>query len=237
MERPGFPWRWIMFLLFLPALTAFCEKDGPLPDAPPVHNTGRGFLPIFRGMVEVNRGEAVPPMSASDKMTYWLREETSAGSWFTTFMSAGFEQWVDTDPKYGSDSAAFGERLGAAALRGASMRFFSDSLLPTITHEDPRYFRMAHGPKAKRGLYAAEQVFVGHRDDGSVGFNYSAVVGHAMASALTMTYYPAESVNGGVAAKTFGFSLLGLAGGHLFSEFWPDVRERLVRRHQQNDNE
>ena len=112
------------------------------------------------------------------------------------------------------------------------MRFFSDSLMPTITHEDPRYFRMAHGRKGLRGLYAAERVFVNQRDDGSQGFNYSAVVGHAMAAALTMAYYPGPSANGRVAAKTIGFSLVGLAGGYLFTEFWPDVQAKLFHRHQ-----
>lgn len=146
---------------------------------------------------------------------------------FPAFASSGFEQLINTDPKYGSDSGAYGQRLGAAVLREASMRFFSDSLLPTITREDPRYFRMAHGPKARRGLYAAERVFVNQRDNGSQGFNYSAVVGHALAAALTMAYYPGPSANGRIAAKTFGFSLAGLAGGHLFTEFWPDVRERV----------
>jgi hypothetical protein len=230
MARTGFRWRGCVLLLLLPAMSAGAENDSSVPDAPAVHIAGHGLLPASRGVAEVYRGERVPPMDASEKMLYWLREEASPGSWFTTFMSAGFEQWVDTDPKYGSDSAAFGERLGAGALRGASMRFFSDSLVPTITHEDPRYFRMAHGRKALRGLYAAERVFVTQRDDGSQGFNYSAVVGHAMASALTMAYYPAPSANGRVVAKTFGFSLLGLAGGHLFTEFWPDVRVRVFER-------
>jgi len=233
MARTGFPWHWFLLLMLLPTMTAFCEDDNSLPDAPPSHRTGHSLLPVSRGMVEVYRGESVPPLSASDKMLYWIREQRDPMSVFPTIMSPAFGQLADTDPKYGSDSAAFGERLGAAALRGASMRFFSDSLMPTITHEDPRYFRMAHGRKALRGLYAAERVFVTRRDDGSEGFNYSAVVGHAMASALTMTYYPGPSANGNVVAQTLGLSLAGLAGGHLFTEFWPDVRERVFHRHGQ----
>lgn len=237
MARTGFRWRCFVLLLFLPGVTAFCQKDASLPDAPSAHGAARDHSSVFKGTEPVYRGEPVTPLDTRDKMLYWLREQTDPMSVFPMFASPAFGQLVDTDPKYGSDSAAFGERLGAAALRGASMRFFSDSLLPTITREDPRYFRMAHGPKAQRGFYAAEQVFVGRRDNGSRGFNYSAVVGHAMASALTMAYYPAESANAGVAAKTFGFSLAGLAGGHLFTEFWPDIKERLIRKHEQDSAE
>ncbi|HZD50912.1 MAG TPA: hypothetical protein VE178_19360, partial [Silvibacterium sp.] len=151
-------------------------------------------------------------------------------SLFPAFMSAGWGQLVDSDPKYGTDSAAFGERLGAAALREASFRFFSDSLLPTLTHEDPRYFRKAYGSITDRGVYAAERVFVAQHDDGSHGFNYSDTLGRAMAGALTMAYYPHPSANWRVAAKTWGVSLAGLAAVNLFQEFWPDVRDRIFHR-------
>jgi hypothetical protein len=231
MARTGFSRGCFLLGVLFCSLAAFSENDDGLPDAPVAHVIERGYTAVFKGISVVDRSDPVQPLNADEKMVYWLREEASPGSMFTTFASAGFEQWVDTDPKYGSDSGAFGERLGAAALRGASMRFFSDSLLPTITHEDPRYFRMAHGRKGLRGLYAAERVFVTRRDDGSESFNYSAVAGHAMASALTMAYYPSPSANAGVAARTFGVSLAGLAGGHLFTEFWPDVRVRVFRRH------
>ena len=237
MTRTGFAWRCFAVLMLLPAMAAHGEKDSPLPDAPTAHSTGSGHAAGYKGIGPVYRNERVPPLDAREKMLYWLHEETAPTSWFPTIVGPAVEQAANWDPKYGKDSGAFGERLGAAAVRGASMRFFSDSLLPTMTHEDPRYFRMAHGRKALRGLYAAERVFVTRRDDGSEGFNYSGVVGHAMASALTMAYYPDPSANGGVVARTFGLSLAGLAGGHLFTEFWPDVKVRVFQRKKDRQDE
>jgi len=32
-------------------------------------------------------------------------------------------------------------------------------------------------------------------------------------------------------ARTWGVSLAGLAGVNLFQEFWPDVRDKVFRRH------
>jgi hypothetical protein len=168
-------------------------------------------------------------------MMFWLHEEVQPMSLFPAFTSAGWGQLVGSDPKYGSDSGAFGERLGAAALRQATFRFFADSFMPTITHEDPRYFRKAHGKITARGVYAAERVFVSQRDDGSHGFNYAGTIGRAAASALTMAYYPAQSANGRVAAETWGISLAGWAGVNLFHEFWPDVRDRTFHRHRENE--
>ncbi len=219
-----------LLLILLPLGRAYCENDDRLPDAPVVHTSEPGQFPKSKWFGVVDPGEKIPPLYTRDKMMFWLHEEVQPLSLLPAFTSAGWGNLVDGDPKYGTDSAAFGERLGAAALRQASFRFFSDSLLPTLTHEDPRYFRKAYGPIKERGVYAAERVFVAQRDDGSHGFNISDVLGRAMAGALTMTYYPGPSANWRVGAKTWGVSLAGLAGINLFQEFWPDVRDKVFHR-------
>lgn len=179
----------------------------------------------------VDPGEHVPVLTSGDKMMFWLHEEISPVGWFPVAFSAGWEQLVNGDPKYGSDSTAFGERFGAGVLRVSSFRFFSDSLFPTVLHEDPRYFRKAYGSVTGRSVYAAEQVFVGRRDSGKRDINYSDIFGHLAGAALTTTYYPAPSVNGRVVMETWGVALAGDAGGNLFLEFWPDVRDKVFHRH------
>lgn len=189
------------------------------------HKAHTGTPSKWEGVVDP--GEVIPPLSAGDKMNLWLHEEVRPMSWAPTFFSAGWEQLIDGNPKYGSDSGAFGERLGAAALREASARFFSSSLLPVITGEDPRYYRKAYGSIRARGLYAAERVFIRRRDNGSEGFNYSQVFGNLAAGALTPTYYPASSSNAEAVITAWLWSFLGNAGGNLFQEFWPDARDRI----------
>lgn len=234
---------YFLIAILLMTVPAFCEKPGPsgeddtLPNAPPVHRSDPGQIAESKWFGVVDPGEKIPPLYARDKMMFWLHEEFGPLSLLPAFTSSGWEQLVDSDPKYGSDSGAYGQRLGAAVVREASMRFFSDSLLPTLTHEDPRYFRRAHGGIVARGEYAAERVFVSQRDDGSRGFNYSDTLGRAAASALTMAYYPQKSANAGVAARTWGVSLAGLAGNNLFFEFWPDVRDALFHRHKKNEGD
>lgn len=233
----------LVLLAISPALSRAVE---PLPDAPfprVVQRTDTG-QPSFHvthtttpskwdGVVDP--GEQIPPLSSRDKMLYWIQADTHPVSWFPTLLSAGWEQLLDGHPKYGSDSAAFGERLGAAVLRENSARFFSSSLLPAITHEDPRYYRKAFGDIEARGVYAAERVFVARRDDGSSGFNASLVLGNLAASALTPTYYPAPSANARVVVTSWLLSFLGNAGGNLFQEFWPDARDAIFHRHRDHD--
>jgi hypothetical protein len=222
-----------LMMLALSALPAVAQP-GPLPDAPrpsdPINNTPAAVEKRKWSDV-VEPGEKVPALYVKDKLLFPIHEELRPPGWFSTFLSSGWQQLRDTAPRYGVDSGAYGQRLGAAAIRDLSMRTFSDGVLPALLHEDPRYYRKADGTIVHRGLYAASRVFVGQRDSGASGFNTSVVVGHGMASALTMAYYPDKSSNASVVFSTWGFSLLGEAGGNIWSEFWPDTRNRFFRRH------
>lgn len=234
-----------VLLFSLSALPSLSQSSQFLPDAPvsdasgsaakkhrlPPHPADRSGHAPSKWFGVVDPGEKVPPLYPRDKMAFWLHEDISPAGWVPAIIATGWSQMLVGDPNYGSDSEAFGDRIGAAVLRDTSMRFFSDSLIPVLTHEDPRYFRMAYGGYKARGVYAAERVFVAQRDDGTHGFNYSDTLGHLVASAITPTYYPAPSANGRVVVVTWILSLAGDAGGNLFTEFWPDGRDALFHRH------
>lgn len=206
--------------------------DAPRPVDPSVNTPAAVQKRKWSDIAEP--GEKVPPLYVKDKLLFPLHEELRVPGWFSAFFSSGWGQLVDSAPRYGVDSGAYGQRLGAAAIRDLSMRTFSDGVLPALLHEDPRYYRKVDGSILHRGLYAASRVFEGQRDSGKAGFNTSVIVGHGMASALTMAYYPDKSANGRVVFETWGFSLLGAAGGNIWSEFWPDTRNRLFHRHHED---
>jgi hypothetical protein len=207
----------------------------PAPNAPvPEHASDPDHFSHSKWFGVVDPGEQIPPLYKRDKMMFWLHEEVTPTSLLPAFVSAGYGQLTGFDPKYGSDSAAFGERLGAAALRQASMRFFSDSLLPTLTRSDPRYFRKAYGGTKERSGYALEQLFFHQRDSGERGFNYSDVFGRLAASGLTAAWYPQPSVRAEVVFRTWGTSLAGAEVNNLFLEFWPDIRDAVFHRNRKS---
>jgi hypothetical protein len=237
-------------LLLAAALSANpvrAQRSDALPDAPQAQQSSpspqtapadpKATSPLAHESYEkrkwsgyVDPRERVPTLHARDKMVFWLHEEMELSSPLPAFISAGYGQLTGDDPKYGSDEGAFGERLGAAFLRQASMRFFSDSLLPTLDHEDPRYYRKASGSYAGRALHAAEFTFIDRNDAGHRTLNTSDIAGHLAASALTLTYYPHPSTNSGVVLRTWGTSIAGAAVNNLFLEFWPDVVNKIHQR-------
>lgn len=184
----------------------------------------------------IDPGEKVPPLSAGDKIIFSFHRDLVPSALIPVFTSAGFGQLTGGNPKYGVDSGAFGDRLGGDALRQASMRFFVLGLFPAIDHTDPRYLRKASGSRKSRVAWAAERAFVTQRDSGRPGFNDADILGHLAASFLTMTYYPAPSVNGHVVVETFLVSIAGTTGNNEFLEFWPDALNawHAWRRHREH---
>ncbi len=173
--------------------------------------------------VTINKGVKVQPFNRGDKVHYAFTEEYDPVSLFSASLAAGYEHLRDTDPHFGSDSAGYGERLGAAAFRQGVNRIFGDGILPALTHEDPRYYRVAEGSILSRAGQSALQTLVRHRDNGTVGINYSGLAAHAMADGLPITFYPQVSAKASVAAKGFSTSLAADAGLKLVREFLPDL--------------
>jgi hypothetical protein len=180
----------------------------------------------------MNPGQAIRPLSARQKMIFWLHLEARPYSPLPSFMAAGFEQGLNSNPKFGTDSGAFGERLGAAFVRDASMRFFVSSLFPALLHEDPRYYRMQNGRSVARGLWAGEQALATHTDSGRLTPNYSDLLGHLAACELFLTYYPSPSANQRVVAEAWVTSIAGDAGNNLLLEFIPSIVNRWKRQRQ-----
>ena len=212
---------------------ALAQQPAPeLPTAPPVAAT-RLNTPAaierrqWSGVVEP--GEMIPALTTRDKLFFPLHEQLRPIVILPALIAGGYGVLRDSDPRFGTNSEGFGERVGAAALRQGATRFFSDGLLPAITHEDPRYYRRATGSFSSRSLYAISRVFIVKTDSGRQGFNFSDTLGRGMSAALTQTYYPEASIGKGVVFRTWGFSLSGLGAVNLFQEFWPDIKRMVYR--------
>ena len=225
----------LLVLALFASVPVFCQDSNALPNAPvPDHASDTSHMVPSKWFGVVDPGERVPPLDTRDKMMFWLHGEISPVSLLPALISAGYGQATGFDPKYGNDAGAFGEKLGAAALRQASMRFFSSSLLPTLTHSDPRFFRMGYGSAGERSRHALKQLFIQQRDSGESGFNYSDIFGRLAGSALAMTYYPGPSVRTTVVFRTWGTSLAGAEVDNLLLEFWPDIRDAVFHRNRKS---
>jgi hypothetical protein len=221
--------RELLIVMILSGLGHSAFAESGLPDAPQPQTATKPFVEPYAGTSPPARryaeviepGQRANPLTAPEKLVFSLTEVARPITLIPALWSAGWEQIFLTDPKYGSDAGAFGEKFGAALLRSSSVKIFSDGIFAAVFHQDPRYYRIAQGSVLHRSLLSAEQAIVTRGDDGTNQFNYSGILGRAAAAALTTTYYPAPSVTGRVVGLTFATSILTDAGGNLVVEFLP----------------
>jgi hypothetical protein len=149
-----------------------------------------------------------------------LRESFTLFSVIGWTASAGYSQLINGSPNYGTDSGAFGERLGAASVRLISQNIFGNAIFAPVFRTDPRYYKMGPGHNiVRRALYAATRTLITKSDDGRTQPNYSLLSGNLAGAALTNAYYPSTNRGFTETAKTFGNSLGGSAVGFVVTEF------------------
>jgi hypothetical protein len=202
------------------------NSEDPPHHAGPAATNGLGSVTPEASHTQkyIEPGQGAPKLTASDKTLLGLRDAFSIFSASGWFASAGYEQLVNGSPNYGTDRGAFGQRLGAAAVRDITEGVFCDSIMTPILHEDPRYYRL--GPTHNffvRAAYAATRPLITRTDGGRLSPNLALIAGNAGGSALTNVYYP--QVNRGLTQtlETFGGSMGGSALGDAVSEFYDDV--------------
>jgi hypothetical protein len=103
--------------------------------------------------------------------------------------------------------------------------------LPTVFHEDERYFARGEGGIIKRGVYAGTRILITPDYHGHDTFNASEVLGRAMAQGISTTYYPKADRTVGALAVKFGWAMGRDALTNVFREFWPDIATHVLHRH------
>lgn len=141
---------------------------------------------------------------------------------------AGISQAENSEPGYGQGAAGYGKRYGAAAADGTIENFMTGAILPSLLHQDPRYFQLEKGGFLHRAGYAVSRILITRTDSGKSQFNYSEVFGSAMSASIsTYSYHPHEDRTLRNTASVWG-SEIGYDTLTIFvREFWPDIRRKI----------
>jgi hypothetical protein len=189
-----------------------------------------GVIPNFQTVSDPNQQMA--PLTVRQKWGLFVKETVDPFTFASAALGSALSQMSNGTPQYGYGMEPYSQRLGAAVADMTTQNFFSDAVLASVLHEDPRYYRM--GPThsiPRRVVYSLSRLVITRRDSGRESFNFSGVGGMALGIALSNAYYPDKDVNGSVNQGRFTSSITGGALGNLLPEFWPDFKEVLARWH------
>lgn len=189
-------------------------------------------LPNF---LTVENASQLPPLTAGQKFKIQARSQFDLVEFPWYGFLAALSQAEDSEPGYGQGAAGYGKRYGAAWGDGAIENFMTGAIFPSILRQDPRYFQLGKGTFWHRTRYAVGRIFITRSDSGSQEFNYSEIVGSALAAGIsTYSYHPRDDRNLGNTASVWATQVALDTMTFVVKEFWPDIRRMIShKRHPQ----
>ena len=208
-------------------------KKAPETDQKPANTPGQqtnrilGVMPNYRA---VSANILLPPLSVKGKFILATKDSCDYTSIVFVGLLAGVRQSVKSDPEFGNGAIGYGRYFWRSFADQGVGNYFSEAILPSLTHEDPRYYTLARGGLLHRTAYAFTRVLITKNDSGSTGFNYSEIIGNGFAAGLANAYYPAQDRTLRDTGVNWGEQVISDGLANVVKEFWPDIHDRLHRK-------
>jgi hypothetical protein len=159
------------------------------------------------------------PLTTGMKFHLAYKSLTNPVFFARTAAWAGVQQAVDTPSQWRQGAKGYGKRVGAGFADATTEGLIGNAILPSLLHQDPRYFYQGSDTKKSRALHAILAAFICKGDNGKTQPNYSTWGGSLISSSISLSYYPSSDRNAQHVFKNFGIGMgLHVAGG-LVQEF------------------
>lgn len=163
-----------------------------------------GVVPNFYVAYDSNAA----PLSTKLKFSLALKAETDPVTILGSALVAGMDQ-AGATPAYSEGAEGYGQRLGANYATGFTDIMIGGAILPSLLHQDPRYFYKGNGSARSRVLHALSSPFICRGDSGKLQPNFSSIGGDLGAGAISEIYYPPADRGPGL---VFGNALITTGG-------------------------
>ena len=178
------------------------------------HQRVLGIVPNF--YVSYEKDPA--PLTAKMKFQLALKVSTDPVTAAGVLGMAGIRQAADS-PNYGQGWGAYAKRFGANAADDFSNVMIGGAILPSLLHQDPRYFYQGTGTTGSRIRHAMFSPFVTRSDSGKRMPNYSSMGGDLAAASLSNLYFPRSNRGVGLVFGNFAIGTAERIGASLAQEF------------------
>ncbi len=197
----------------------------------------------------MQNGSASAPIDHGTKFKVVARGSFDPVNFAWYGLLAGINQADNSEPQYGQGWKGFGKRYATTWADGVIENFMVGAVMPSIFHQDPRFYQAGQGSFGHRAVYSASRIFVTRGDSGHRQFNISEVLGSALSASIsTYAYHPKGTFvstptnphmyipsdrNLGNAATVWVTQMGTDAATLVIKEFWPDIARKL--RHKKAD--
>ena len=196
-----------------------------LPDLAP-HQTKRilGVIPNFRA---VSTTDQLPPQSTKEKFLTTTEDSFDYSSIAIPAALAGYGLGRNAVPEFGSGGVGYGRYLWHSAIDQTVENYMVEFVVPSLTHEDTRFYTLESGSFLERTKYALSRAVITRSDSGTAVLNLSEILGSGAAAGISNAYYPARERNFENTGTQWGIDIGVDALAFVAKEFWPDINRHL----------
>ena len=184
-------------------------------------------MPNFRA---VSAGALPPPPTPKQSFILATQNSFDYSSFLFVGITSLLAEGTDAHPQLGKGPAGFGRYYWRGFVDKTDGNYLVIFALPTVFHQDERYYALGKGSFWKRATYSASRIVITPNYDGHNSFNISELLGRGMAQGISAAYYPSQSRTAGALATKYGYALGRDALTNVFREFWPDIAVHVLHR-------
>lgn len=206
-------------------LESISSESAPVQAQPTLKNDRLFF--VLANYTTVENREQFQPLSAKTKFNLTLKTMSDPVTVSFLGVLALMGQARNSDPTYGQGFQGFEKRYATEFADTGVSTLMTTSVFPTLLHQDPRYFQLGTGSKWHRAMYSVSRIFITRADSGALQFNYSEIVGNAVAAGISNAYHPESQRTLGNTLGVWGTNIMLNTVCNVAKEFWPDIRRKI----------
>ena len=208
------------------AATASEKQETPAANAQPKRILG--VMPNFRA---VSAGTNPPPPTAKQAFVIATQNSFDYSSFIFVGITSAIAEGTNAHSQLGKGMAGFGRYYWRGFADKTDGNYLVIFALPTVFHQDERYFALGKGSLWRRIGYSLSRVVVARNYDGENTFNTSELLGRGIAQGVSISYYPSKTRTWGAISTKYAYAILRDAVTNTFREVWPDIAVHVLHRH------
>ena len=187
-----------------------------------------GLMPNYRA---VSAGAIPPPPGPKRAFVIATQNSFDYSSFVFVGLTSMIAEGEDAHPKLGKGVGGFWAYSWRGFVDKTDGNYWVIFALPSVLHEDERYFAKGEGPKFRRAVYASSRILITPDYSGHNTINGAELLGRGIAQSISLSYYPSSDRSAGALAEKYSYALIRDAATNTFREFWPDIAAHIGHHH------
>jgi hypothetical protein len=209
--------------------TELDSNGNPIPISRQQPKRILGFMPNFRS---VSASTVPPPPTFKNNFKVATHQAFDYSSFIFLGITSLSAEGIDSHPVLGKGVGGFWAYTWRGFLDKTDGTYLGAWLLPSILHEDTRYYAMGNERKVPiRILYVMSRQVVARTYGGHQTPNIAGLGAKVLTQVVSRTYYPTGATDFATLATKFGYAAMRDIAFTSVREFYPDIAGHYVRKH------